>query len=45
MTKVISSEAGAVNPFIGMVREFTKGKRTVYLEYQAYRTMVWQRKC
>ncbi|MBM7554058.1 molybdenum cofactor biosynthesis protein MoaE [Thalassobacillus pellis] len=29
-------EAGAINTFIGTVREFTKGKRTLYLEYQAY---------
>ena len=37
--KVIRPEAGAVNTFIGTVREFTKGKRTLYLEYQAYVSM------
>ncbi|MBP1947262.1 molybdenum cofactor biosynthesis protein MoaE [Virgibacillus litoralis] len=37
--KVVRAEAGAVNTFIGTVREFTKGKRTLYLEYQAYQTM------
>jgi molybdopterin synthase catalytic subunit len=34
--KVEKREAGAITTFIGMVREFTNGKRTVYLEYQAY---------
>ncbi|WP_186576396.1 molybdenum cofactor biosynthesis protein MoaE [Aquibacillus kalidii] len=34
--KVESSNAGAITTFIGTVREWTKGKRTVYLEYQAY---------
>lgn len=37
--KVVRREAGAVTTFIGTVREFTKGKRTLYLEYQAYETM------
>ncbi|SEQ43318.1 molybdopterin synthase catalytic subunit [Virgibacillus subterraneus] len=37
--KVVRAEAGAVNTFIGTVREFTKGKRTLYLEYQAYKEM------
>jgi molybdopterin synthase catalytic subunit len=37
--KVTSREAGAVTTFIGTVREWTKGKRTVYLEYQAYKPM------
>ncbi|MFB4169749.1 molybdenum cofactor biosynthesis protein MoaE [Virgibacillus sp. JSM 102003] len=37
--KVVRAEAGAVNTFIGTVREFTKGKRTLYLEYQAYQAM------
>ncbi|MFC7062781.1 molybdenum cofactor biosynthesis protein MoaE [Halobacillus seohaensis] len=32
-------DAGAINTFIGTVREFTKGKRTLYLEYQAYQSM------
>ncbi|MFG6116177.1 molybdenum cofactor biosynthesis protein MoaE [Halobacillus sp. MO56] len=33
---VTRREAGAINTFIGTVREFTKGKRTLYLEYQSY---------
>lgn len=33
---VTRREAGAINSFIGTVREFTKGKRTLFLEYQAY---------
>ncbi len=32
-------EAGAINTFIGTVREFTYGRRTLHLEYQAYRSM------
>ncbi|WP_404451727.1 molybdenum cofactor biosynthesis protein MoaE [Virgibacillus necropolis] len=39
VTKVTHAEAGAINTFIGTVREFTKGKRTLYLEYQAYVSM------
>lgn len=38
-TKVIRPEAGAVSTFTGIVREFTHGKRTLYLEYQAYTSM------
>ncbi|MEN1970341.1 molybdenum cofactor biosynthesis protein MoaE [Lentibacillus sp. N15] len=34
--KVVRAEAGAINTFIGTVREFTAGKQTLYLEYQAY---------
>lgn len=34
--KVFRPEAGAVTTFTGIVREFTKGKRTLYLEYDAY---------
>jgi len=34
--KVVRAEAGAVSTFTGIVREFTHGKRTLYLEYQAY---------
>ncbi|MDM5198594.1 molybdenum cofactor biosynthesis protein MoaE [Fictibacillus enclensis] len=34
--KVIHPDAGAVNSFIGTVREMTKGKRTTYLKYEAY---------
>lgn len=37
--KVVKPEAGAVNSFIGTVREFTKGKRTLHLEYDAYVSM------
>ncbi|WP_226576906.1 molybdenum cofactor biosynthesis protein MoaE [Halobacillus litoralis] len=32
-------EAGAINTFIGTVREFTKGKRTLFLQYEAYPAM------
>ncbi len=34
--KTVHANAGAVNAFIGTVRELTKGKRTLYLEYEAY---------
>lgn len=34
--KVIRAEAGAISTFIGVAREFTKGKRTLFLEYDAY---------
>lgn len=37
--KVERREAGAINTFIGTVREWTKGKRTIYLKYQAYQPM------
>ncbi len=37
--KVERREAGAITTFIGTVRELTNGKRTLYLEYQAYETM------
>ncbi|MBX0357127.1 molybdenum cofactor biosynthesis protein MoaE [Halobacillus sp. Nhm2S1] len=37
--RVIRREAGAVNTFIGTVREFTKGKRTLYLQYETYKEM------
>lgn len=39
IAKVVRAEAGAVNTFIGTVREFTKGKRTLFLEYQSYIAM------
>ncbi|WP_099157205.1 molybdenum cofactor biosynthesis protein MoaE [Virgibacillus ndiopensis] len=39
ISKVVRPEAGAINTFIGTVREFTKDKRTLYLEYQAYVAM------
>ncbi|WP_078555239.1 molybdenum cofactor biosynthesis protein MoaE [Bacillus alkalicellulosilyticus] len=34
--KVVHPHAGAINTFIGTVRELTKGKTTLYLEYDAY---------
>jgi molybdopterin synthase catalytic subunit len=37
--KVIHPHAGAISTFIGTVRELTKGKRTLYLEYEAYVSM------
>ncbi|GGE50729.1 molybdopterin (MPT) converting factor, subunit 2 [Pullulanibacillus camelliae] len=37
--KVASREVGAITTFIGTVREFTGGKKTLFLEYQAYPTM------
>ncbi|WP_026800213.1 molybdenum cofactor biosynthesis protein MoaE [Pontibacillus halophilus] len=37
--KVIRPEAGAINTFIGTVRELTDGKRTLYLTYEAYASM------
>ena len=39
INSVIHPEAGAVNTFIGTVREFTKGKQTVSLQYEAYAYM------
>ncbi|WP_100404976.1 molybdenum cofactor biosynthesis protein MoaE [Bacillus solitudinis] len=37
--KVTHPHAGAINTFIGTVRELTKGKRTLYLAYEAYESM------
>lgn len=37
--QVIRPEAGAINTFIGTVRELTKGKRTLSLTYEAYKPM------
>lgn len=34
--KVLRPEAGALSTFIGVAREYTKGKRTLFLEYDAY---------
>lgn len=34
--KVEDRNAGAINTFIGTVREMTKGKKTHYLKYDAY---------
>lgn len=39
ITSVIHPEAGAINTFIGTVREFTGNKQTVSLEYEAYKSM------
>lgn len=36
---VTHPNAGAICTFIGTVREITKGKKTLYLEYQAYEEM------
>lgn len=37
--KVVRREAGAVTTFLGIVREWTRGRKTIYLEYQAYVSM------
>ncbi len=37
--KVARRDAGAITTFIGTVRELTKGKRTLHLEYEAYKPM------
>ncbi len=37
--KVVHPNAGAINTFIGTVRELTKGKKTIYLKYDAYVSM------
>lgn len=37
--KVVQREAGAITTFIGTVRELTKGKKTLYLIYEAYASM------
>ncbi|MBT2605193.1 molybdenum cofactor biosynthesis protein MoaE [Bacillus sp. ISL-53] len=39
INKVARREAGALTTFIGTVREFTKGKKTLSLEYQTYEPM------
>lgn len=39
VSKVAHRNAGAINTFIGVVRELTKGKKTLYLEYEAYESM------
>jgi molybdopterin synthase catalytic subunit len=39
MNKVVHPNCGAINLFVGTVRELTKGKRTMYLEYAAYKEM------
>lgn len=37
--KVVDRNAGAINTFIGTVREMTKEKKTLYLIYEAYESM------
>lgn len=37
--KVVQRDAGAVTTFIGTVRETTKGRKTLYLIYEAYESM------
>lgn len=37
--KVVDRNAGAVSTFIGTVREITRGKKTLYLVYEAYEPM------
>jgi molybdopterin synthase catalytic subunit len=37
--KVIQREAGAITTFIGTVRELTRGKKTLFLIYEAYESM------
>ncbi|ENH95934.1 molybdopterin biosynthesis MoaE protein [Gracilibacillus halophilus YIM-C55.5] len=39
INKVKGREMGAITTFIGTVREYTNGKRTIYLAYQAYTSM------
>lgn len=39
IARVTRRDAGAINTFIGTVREFTKGKRTLHLHYEAYPSM------
>ncbi|WP_180960269.1 molybdenum cofactor biosynthesis protein MoaE [Neobacillus cucumis] len=37
--KVVQRDAGAITTFIGTVRELTKGKKTLFLIYEAYEAM------
>lgn len=37
--KVVCRNAGAISTFIGTVREITRGKKTLYLIYEAYEPM------
>lgn len=39
LNKVKRREAGANALFVGTVREWTRGKRTIYLQYEAYAFM------
>lgn len=37
--KVIRREAGAITTFLGITRKWTRGRKTIYLEYDAYISM------
>lgn len=39
VNQVVHPHAGAINTFIGTVRELTKGKKTLFLEYDSYVAM------
>lgn len=39
INEVVDRNAGAIVTFAGTVRELTNGKKTLYLEYEAYETM------
>lgn len=39
VSQVCHPHAGAINTFIGTVRELTKGKKTLFLEYESYVAM------
>jgi molybdopterin synthase catalytic subunit len=39
INKVTHPNSGAICTFVGTVREMTRGKRTLFLEYQAYEKM------
>ncbi len=39
ISRVVHPHAGAINTFIGTVRELTRGRKTLYLEYEAYVSM------
>ena len=39
LTSVQTTQAGAVVLFLGTVREFTQGRQTTHLHYEAYRPM------
>ncbi|WP_035666071.1 molybdenum cofactor biosynthesis protein MoaE [Halalkalibacter akibai] len=39
VAKVVRRDCGAISTFIGTVRELTHGKKTLKLEYQAYKPM------
>ncbi|MDP4084196.1 MAG: molybdenum cofactor biosynthesis protein MoaE [Bacillota bacterium] len=39
INKVVRRDVGAITTFIGTVRELTKGKKTLFLIYEAYESM------